>query len=80
MKDQRQETKDSAVAQIHDAGAFMLASVGTDGMLKFAVLAGTAAEDGACAAQCRSFAIVVEGIMAADVIGALRGDGDGDAV
>lgn len=78
MKDQRQETRDSAGAQIQDASAFMLASVGSDGMLKFAVLAGTAAEDGACAVQCRSFAIVVEGIMAADVIGALQAAGGGD--
>lgn len=72
MKDKTQETKDSAAAQIQDAHAFMLASVGTDGMLKFAVLAGTAAEDSACAMQCRAFATVLDGIIAADIVRALQ--------
>lgn len=76
MKDETQEVRDSATAQIADARAFMLASVGTDGRLQFAIVAGTPADSAACVTQCRSMAKAVGGVMADQVIMSLQGADD----
>lgn len=75
-----EDTKKSAIAQIEDGNAFMLASVGTDGVLKFCVLIGTASEDAACATQCRGMAAAMDAVVTGQVIETVGygDDGSGD--
>lgn len=67
--------KVGARAQVNDACAMMLATIGSDGMLRFVVLPGTAAEDAAVAVQCRAFADSIVGLVTMQVMDTLRGMG-----
>ena len=71
MKDDNQ-IKKTAIAQLEDARSFLLATVGSDGQLKFATMAGTPADEAACAMQARAMSGVFDSVVVAQILDELK--------
>lgn len=72
MKYTNAEIKKTAIAHLEDARSFLLATVASDGQLKFAQMAGTPAEEAACSMQARAMAAVFENIALTQILDDLK--------